>query len=140
MPSDSSTPMNRRDHHCSPIAPRLLRARTPLVLAAVAVLAFFVLMAAFSSITLPLVSIGLNLLSVGAACGLVTLIFQDGNLQNLLGFTSYGAVSQWVPLYQTSADVVKSEIATFFTVFPAATIWSNEPEGNDLVLRNYLSV
>ena len=77
----------------------VLRARTPLVLAAVAVLAFFVLMAAFSSITLPLVSIGLNLLSVGAACGLVTLIFQDGNLQNLLGFTSYGAVSQWVPLF-----------------------------------------
>jgi RND superfamily putative drug exporter len=77
----------------------VLRARTPLVLAVVAALAFLVLMAAFSSVTLPLVSIGLNLLSVGAACGLVTLIFQDGNLQALLGFTSYGAVSQWVPLF-----------------------------------------
>ena len=29
----------------------------------------------------------------------MTLIFQDGNLQGLLGFTSYGAVSQWVPLF-----------------------------------------
>jgi RND superfamily putative drug exporter len=77
----------------------VLRARTPLVLAAVAALAFLALMAAFGSITLPLVSIGLNLLSVGAACGLVTLIFQNGNLQGLLGFTSYGAVSQWVPLF-----------------------------------------
>ena len=77
----------------------VLRARTPLVLAVVAALAFLVLMTAFSSITLPLVSIGLNLLSVGAACGLVTLIFQDGHLQGLLGFTSYGAVSQWVPLF-----------------------------------------
>jgi putative drug exporter of the RND superfamily len=77
----------------------VLRARTPLVVAAVAALAFLVLMGAFQSITLPLVSIGLNLLSVGAACGLVTLIFQDGNLQGLLGFTSYGAVSQWVPLF-----------------------------------------
>jgi RND superfamily putative drug exporter len=77
----------------------VLRARTPLVLGVVAALAFLVLMAAFGSITLPLVSIGLNLLSVGAACGLVTLIFQDGNLQALLGFTSYGAVSQWVPLF-----------------------------------------
>jgi putative drug exporter of the RND superfamily len=77
----------------------VLRARTPLVLAVVAALAFVVLMAAFSSVVLPLVSIGLNLLSVGAACGLVTLIFQDGNLQNMLGFTSYGAVSQWVPLF-----------------------------------------
>ena len=36
---------------------------------------------------------------MGAACGLVTLIFQDGHLQGLLGFTSYGAVSQWVPLF-----------------------------------------
>jgi putative drug exporter of the RND superfamily len=77
----------------------VLRARTPIVLAVVAALAFVVLMAAFSSVILPLVSIGLNLLSVGAACGLVTLIFQDGNLQNMLGFTSYGAVSQWVPLF-----------------------------------------
>jgi putative drug exporter of the RND superfamily len=77
----------------------VLRARTPLVLAAVALLAFLVLMTAFRSLTLPLVSIGLNLLSVGAACGLVTLIFQDGHLQGLLGFTSYGAVSQWVPLF-----------------------------------------
>ncbi|HEX4661044.1 MAG TPA: MMPL family transporter [Streptosporangiaceae bacterium] len=77
----------------------VLRARTPLVLAVVAALAFLVLMAAFRSVTLPLVSIGLNLLSVGAACGLVTLIFQDGNLQGLLGFASYGAVSQWVPLF-----------------------------------------
>ncbi len=77
----------------------VLRARTPLVLAVVAALAFLVLMTAFRSLTLPLVSIGLNLLSVGAACGLVTLIFQDGHLQGLLGFTSYGAVSQWVPLF-----------------------------------------
>jgi len=77
----------------------VLRARTPLVVGAVAALAFLVLVAAFRSLALPLVSIGLNLLSVGAACGLVTLIFQDGHLQGLLGFTSYGAVSQWVPLF-----------------------------------------
>ena len=77
----------------------VLRARTPLVVAAVAALAFVVLMIAFRSLVLPLVSIGLNLLSVGAACGLVTLIFQDGHLQGPLGFTSFGAVSQWVPLF-----------------------------------------
>ncbi len=35
-----------------------------------------------------------------------------------------GIVSQWVPLYETSPDVVKSEIATFLEVFPNATIWS----------------
>jgi MMPL family protein len=63
------------------------------------VLAFLILLIAFWSLTLPLVSIGLNLLSVGAACGLMVWIFQDGHLQGLLGFTSYGGVSQWVPLF-----------------------------------------
>jgi putative drug exporter of the RND superfamily len=77
----------------------VLRSRTPIVLGVVAILAFIILLIAFRSLTLPLVSIGLNLLSVGAACGLMVWIFQDGHLQGLLGFTSYGGVSQWVPLF-----------------------------------------
>ena len=76
-----------------------LSARTPLVLAAVAALAFFVLLLAFRSVVLPLVSITLNLLSVGAAYGLITLIFQDGRLQGLLGYTGFGAITPWVPLF-----------------------------------------
>jgi putative drug exporter of the RND superfamily len=76
-----------------------LDSRTPLVFAAVALLAFVLLMAAFRSVTVPLVSIGLNLLSVGGAYGVVTLIFQDGHLSRLLGFTSFGALVPWVPLF-----------------------------------------
>ena len=45
-----------------------------------------------------------------------------------------GVVSQWVPLYESTEEVVKSEIATFLEVFPNGTIWSNEPVGSDLVL------
>ncbi len=47
-----------------------------------------------------------------------------------------GVVTQWVPLYESRLDVVKSEIATFFTVFPEGTIWSNDiqGEGYDVVL------
>lgn len=47
-----------------------------------------------------------------------------------------GVVTQWVPLYESNEDVVKSEIATFFTAFPEGTIWSNdiEGEGYDVVL------
>jgi spermidine synthase len=40
-----------------------------------------------------------------------------------------GVVSQWVPLYETAPDVVKSEIATFLEVFPNATIWSTGLQG-----------
>jgi RND superfamily putative drug exporter len=76
-----------------------LHTRTPLVLAAVALLAFALLLVAFRSVAIPLVSVGLNLLSVGAACGLVTLIFQDGHLQSLLGFSSYGGIVPWIPLF-----------------------------------------
>jgi RND superfamily putative drug exporter len=76
-----------------------VHARTPIVLAVVCLLAFGVMMIAFRSLLLPVISIGLNLLSVGAAYGLITLIFQDGHLGGLLGFTSYGAIADWVPLF-----------------------------------------
>jgi putative drug exporter of the RND superfamily len=76
-----------------------LHSRTPLVFAVVAVLAFVLLLVAFRSIAIPLVSIGLNLLSVGAAYGLITLVFQDGRLQDTLSYTGFGAVVSWVPLF-----------------------------------------
>ena len=78
---------------------RQLHARTPLVLAVVAVLAFCCCWSAFRSLAIPLVSIALNLLSVGAAYGLITLIFQDGRLQGPLGYTSFGGIIAWVPLF-----------------------------------------
>jgi|SRR5271157_1597247 len=40
-----------------------------------------------------------------------------------------GVVTQWVPLYESSAEVVKSEIATFFEAFPEGSIWANELNG-----------
>jgi len=47
-----------------------------------------------------------------------------------------GLVTQWVPLYESNRGVVKSELATFFNVFPGGTIWSNDQdgEGYDIVL------
>jgi RND superfamily putative drug exporter len=76
-----------------------LHSATPVVIAFVVLLAFCLLLVAFRSVTIPLVSIVLNLLSVGAAYGLITLIFQDGRLQGLLGYTSFGAIISWVPLF-----------------------------------------
>jgi putative drug exporter of the RND superfamily len=69
-----------------------LSSRTPLVLAVVAA-AFCLLLLAFRSVVLPLVSIALNFLSVAAAYGLITFIFQDGRLQGPLGYTSSGAIT-----------------------------------------------
>jgi spermidine synthase len=40
-----------------------------------------------------------------------------------------GIVTQWVPLYESDADTVKSEVATFFDVFPNGSIWGNDNNG-----------
>jgi spermidine synthase len=47
-----------------------------------------------------------------------------------------GVVTQWVPLYESNNESVKSEIATFFEVFPNGTVWGNRynGEGYDVVL------
>ena len=69
-----------------------MHSATPEIVAFVVLLAFVLLLVAFRSVTIPLVSIALNLLSVGAGYGLITLIFQDGRLQGLLGYTSFGGI------------------------------------------------
>jgi spermidine synthase len=40
-----------------------------------------------------------------------------------------GIVTQWVPLYESDLSTVKSELATFFDVFPNGTIWGNDTAG-----------
>jgi spermidine synthase len=47
-----------------------------------------------------------------------------------------GVVTQWVPLYESTLDAVRSELATFFEVFPDGTVWANlvDGRGYDVVL------
>lgn len=48
-----------------------------------------------------------------------------------------GVLSQWLPLHETSIEAVKSQIATFFEVFPDGTIWGNDIDtgvGYDIML------
>jgi spermidine synthase len=40
-----------------------------------------------------------------------------------------GIISQWVPLYESNREAVKSELATLFSVFPEATVWGNAASG-----------
>jgi RND superfamily putative drug exporter len=75
------------------------RSHWPLVFAFVLGLAFLLLLITFRSLVIPLTAIVLNLLSVGAAYGVLVWVFQDGHLQNVLGFHSDGAVVTWLPLF-----------------------------------------
>ena len=76
-----------------------MRARLPYVFAFVLGLAFLLLLVTFRSIVVPLKAIVLNLLSVGAAYGILTLVFQDGHGESLLGFESLGGITAWLPLF-----------------------------------------
>jgi RND superfamily putative drug exporter len=76
-----------------------LNSRLPLIFAFVFGLAFLLMLVTFRSIVIPIKAILLNLLSVGAAYGVLVLVFQNGNGESLLGFTSNGGVTNWLPLF-----------------------------------------
>jgi uncharacterized membrane protein YdfJ with MMPL/SSD domain len=61
--------------------------------------AFLLLLVSFRSIVIAVTTIVLDLLSVGAAYGVLVLIFQQGHLQSLLDFTSIGGVIGWRPRF-----------------------------------------
>jgi uncharacterized membrane protein YdfJ with MMPL/SSD domain len=77
----------------------VMKARLPIVVAFVLAFAFVLLLVTFRSLVIPLTAIVLNLLSVSAAYGVVKLIFQDGNLESVLGFHSIGGIISWLPLF-----------------------------------------
>jgi uncharacterized membrane protein YdfJ with MMPL/SSD domain len=78
---------------------RQLKHGLPYVIGFVLLLAFALLLYAFRSIVVPLKAIVLNLLSVGAAYGILVLVFQHHWAEPLLGFTSNGAIISWLPLF-----------------------------------------
>jgi len=75
-------------------------ARTPLAIAFVVLTAFLVLVFMYRSLIIPLIAVFLNLIAVGAAYGVLVLVFQEGYaLEGLLGFEATGIVEVWIPLF-----------------------------------------
>jgi len=77
---------------------RWLDDRLPWVVGFVLVLTFVVMLVSFGSLWLAGATVLLNLLSVGAAYGVMTLVFQRTWAEGLLGFTSIGSIAAWLPL------------------------------------------
>jgi RND superfamily putative drug exporter len=71
----------------------------PVALAVVLSLSFVLLLVAFRSVVIPAQAIAMNLLSVGAAYGLMVLVFQKGVGAGLLGLTQVETIEAWVPLF-----------------------------------------
>jgi uncharacterized membrane protein YdfJ with MMPL/SSD domain len=76
-----------------------MKSHLPIVFGFVLALAFILLLVTFRSIVVPIKAIVLNLLSVGSAYGVLTLLFQDGHGEKALGFTSVGGITPWLPLF-----------------------------------------
>ena len=71
----------------------------PIVIAFVLALSFVLLTLAFRSIVVPLTAIAVNLLSVGAAYGLLVLVFQEGAGADIFGFGQVERIEAWVPVF-----------------------------------------
>ncbi len=76
-----------------------MKARMPWVIAFVLGLAFVLLLMTFRSVVIPLTAIVLNLFSVGAAYGLLVLIFQYDWAEGILRFTSNHSITSWLPMF-----------------------------------------
>jgi RND superfamily putative drug exporter len=77
----------------------LMKGNAPIVFAFVLSMAFILLLVTFRSLVIPIKAIVLNLLSVGAAYGVLVYLFQEGHGEKLLGFESTGAITSWLPLF-----------------------------------------
>jgi uncharacterized membrane protein YdfJ with MMPL/SSD domain len=77
----------------------LLKRKAPIVFAFVLVFAFALLLVTFRSIVIALKAIVLNLLSVGAAYGVLVAVFQWGWGEGLLGFQGNGGIASWLPIF-----------------------------------------
>ena len=73
--------------------------RAPYAIAIILVVAFLLLLVVFRSVVIALFSILMNLLTVGAAFGFATLVFQNGYGANLIGIDHQGFVDAWAPLF-----------------------------------------
>jgi RND superfamily putative drug exporter len=77
----------------------VLTGKAPLAIAVIAAIAFLLLLVVFRSLTLALSSIVMNFISVAAAFGFATLVFQHGIGADLIGIDEQGFVDAWAPLF-----------------------------------------
>jgi RND superfamily putative drug exporter len=106
---------------------------TPIIFTFVLGVSFLLLMVAFRSVVVPLKSVLMNLLSVGASYGLLVLVFQHGIGNELFGFRQVERIDAWVPLMMFS---ILFGLSMDYHVF----LLSRIREHYDLTKRNSESV
>ena len=103
-----------------------LGAKTIPVIGVVLVLGFLLLLFALQAPVIAAVGVITNLLATGAAFGVAKLIFQDGNLQSILGFESQGFMNAWAPVFFFAMVFAISMDYTVFLLSSAKEHWDRE--------------
>jgi RND superfamily putative drug exporter len=100
--------------------------RLPFVIGFVLLLTLVMMTMAFRSLVVAVLSSAINLLSVGVAFGILTLVFQHGWFAGALGFTSPGFVIDWIPLF---VMVILVGLSMDYNVFLLARIREHAVRG-----------
>ncbi len=117
----------------------LTNAYMPIVIAVVLALSFLLLLVAFRSLIVSLSAIVMNLLSVGAAYGVITLVFQNGVGADLLGFTQGATIESWVPLLMFCVLFGLSMDYQVFLLSRIREIWGETHDNRDAVVSGVQS-
>jgi RND superfamily putative drug exporter len=107
---------------------------TPLAIGVVLVLGFALLLIAFQAPLIAAMGVLANLLSTGAAFGVATLIFQDGNLSGLLGFESQGFLDAWGPIFFFAMIFAIAMDYTVFLLSSAREHWEASGDAREAMV------
>ena len=111
-----------------------LSAKTPLAIGFVLGLGFLLLLVAFQAPLVAAIGVLANLLSVGAAFGIATLVFQDGHLSGLLGFESQGFIDAWGPIFFFAMIFAIAMDYTVFLLSSAREHWEKTEDARDAMI------
>ena len=112
-----------------------LAAKTPLVIGVVLALGFLLLLVAFRAPLVAALGVLTNLLSTGAAFGVATLVFQDGNLSGLLGFESQGFLDAWAPVFFFAMIFAIAMDYTVFLLSSAREHWEESGSARQAMIN-----
>jgi len=83
----------------------VLASKLPLFIAVVVGLSLLLLAIVFRSLLIPVKAALMNVLSIGAALGIITFVFQDGHLASLIGVTTTGPIEAFLPVFMSRSDL-----------------------------------
>jgi len=111
-----------------------LASRTPLVIGVVLGLGFMLLLFALQAPLIAALGVLSNLLATGAAFGVATWIFQDGDLHTLLGFTPQGFLDAWGPVFFFAMIFAISMDYTVFLLSSAREHWDHSHDAREAMV------